>query len=246
MPPKKVILSFHLYLLAYTFLAAQPAESGYLLLSGEIISPAKTPIEGVHILNTQTNDLAVTDAGGFFSIQMHTSHLLRISAVGYKTYYFKLKPADLAQSNYFTITLQTVTVGLQNVDIIAKEEPRAEYLFRPTPQPALFSFGYQGQQKEVKATLLNPVSLLYNWLSKEGKQKRKLEEILKQEEVKQWVAKRYESDIVWELTGYTGQELEAFKAYCGLTDYFVAHASDYEFLVKIRDCYNTYTPAENN
>lgn len=223
-------------------LRAQSNSGGFQLLSGEIVSPANTPIEGVHILNTNTNVLAITDESGFFSMSIHKTHVLRISAVGFKTYYYSLKKQSNNDFNYIKLTLQTVTVGLKNIDIIAKEEPRAEHLFRTRPIPAPFSFGYQGVQHEVKPSAMNPISLLYNWLSKEGKQNKKLEELLKQEAIKELVANRYESDIIWELTGYTGQELEKFKAYCNLSEHFVTHSTDYEFLLKIKNCYNSYFP----
>jgi len=221
---------------------AQNNSGGYILLSGEIVSPAETSIDGVHILNTNTNALAITDNTGFFSLSMHETHVLRISAVGFKTYYFSLKPNNREGISYIKITLQTVTMGLKNVDIVAKEEPRAEHLFRPKPIPAPFSFGYQGVQHEVKPTVMNPISLLYDWLSKEGKQNKKLEELLKQEAVRKLIENRYESDLIWELTGYTGSELERFKQHCNLSDYFVTNATDYEFLLRIKDCYNTYIP----
>lgn len=230
-----------LLLSLYHFTNAQN-NGGYILLSGEIVSPAGTPIEGVHILNTNNNKLAVSDENGFFTLTMHKSHVLRFSAVGFRTYYFTLREKDKDKMLYKRITLQTITVGLKNVDIVAKEEPRAENLFRPKPLPPPFKFGYQGEQHEVKPTLANPVSLLYNWLSKEGKQKRQLEELLKQEEIKKLVAQRFDSDLIWELTGYTGDELERFKEHCNLSDYFVANASDYEFLLKVKQCYNTYEP----
>ena len=213
-----------------------------ILLSGEVLSPVSTPIDGVHILNTNTNELAISDPSGFFSISIHRSHVLRISAVGFKTYYYSLKQPINADINYVRITLQTVTLALKNVDIVAKEEVRSENLFRPKALPAPFSFGYQGIQHEIKPNAMNPISLLYNWLSKEGKQNKKLEELLKEEEVKKIVSNRYESDIIWELTGYSGQELENFKKHCNLSDHFVSKSSDYEFLFRIKKCYNTYIP----
>ncbi|MCF6359451.1 MAG: carboxypeptidase-like regulatory domain-containing protein [Cyclobacteriaceae bacterium] len=239
----KLIFCYLLFLvLPGKQLKAQNNFGGYLLLSGEIISPANTQIEGVHILNTNTNTLSITDEYGFFSLTMHKSHVLRISSIGFKTYYYTLKNQDRNDISYVKITLQTVTVGLKNVDIVAEEEQRSENMFRPKPIPAPFSFGYQGEQHKVKASALNPVSLLYNWLSKEGKQNRKLEELLKQDEIKKLVAGRYESDLIWELTGYAGEELERFKDHCNLSDYFVANSSDYEFLLNIKECYNSYIP----
>ncbi len=238
----KIIPLIILVLVNSVKLLAQNNTSGYILLSGEIVSAADTPIEGVHILNTNTNMLSITDESGFFTLSMHTSHVLRISAVGFKTHYYSLKSQAQNSFDYVKITLQAVTVGLKNVDIIAKEEQRSTNMFKPKPIPAPFTFGFQGVQQKVEPSVLNPISALYNWLSKEGKQNKKLEALLKQEEIKALVAGRYESDLIWELTGYTGQELESFKSYCNLSDYFVANASDYEFLLKIKTCYNSYSP----
>ena len=240
-----VYISIFFLLFSYTSCYPQSVTENYILLSGEIISPAGTPIEGVHILNTNTNQLSVSDENGFFSLTMYKSHILRFSAVGFRTYYFTLKPANKENVIYKRITLQTITIGLKNIDIVAKEEPRSENLFKPKPLSPSFVFGYQGEQHEVKPNLGNPVSLLYDWLSKEGKQKRQLEELLKQEDIRKLVAARYESDIIWELTGYTGAELESFKEYCNLSDYFVTHASDYDFLLHVKSCFNTYEPKDN-
>lgn len=237
----KISLVIWLVLLS-KFVSAQIATSGYLLLAGELVSAANTPIDGVHILNTNTNVLSISDKSGFFSIAMHKSHVLRISAIGFKTYYYSLKNEQDYDLGYVKIILQTVTIGLKNIDIVATEEARSKNMFRPKPIPAPFSFGYQGEQHEVKASALNPISLLYNWLSKEGKQNKKLVELLKQEEVQKLVANRYESELIWQLTGFAGKELERFKAHCNLSDYFVANASDYEFLLRIKNCYNSYIP----
>ena len=242
----KVLYFISLHAISTTLLVSsvlgQSNSGGYFLLSGEIVSPANTSIDGVHILNTNTNELSVSDNTGFFTIKMHKSHVLRISSVGFKTYYYSLKKQTNDHIGYIKLTLQTVTIGLNNVDIIAKEEQRAENMFRPKPIPAPFSFGYQGIQHDIKPNALNPISLLYNWLSKEGKQQKKLEELLKQDEVKNIVANRFESDLIWELTGFAGQELEQFKTHCNLSDYFVANSTDYDFLLKIKACYNSYNP----
>ena len=72
---------------------------------------------------------------------IHMSHVLRISAVGFKTYYYSLKQPINTDINYVRITLQTVTVVLKNADVIAKEEDRSENLFRSKPLPAPFHLG---------------------------------------------------------------------------------------------------------
>ena len=231
-------------LITFNTIQAQNTTGGYILLSGEVVSPAGTAIKGVHILNTNTNELSISDESGFFSISMHLSHVLRFSAVGFRTYYYTKKNINSKDISYIIIVLQTVTIGLKNINIIVKEEVRAENLFRPKSLPAPFSFGYQGEQHELKPTLMSPISMLYDWLSKEGKQKRELEELLKQEDIKKVIAQRYETDLMWEVTGLTGSALEEFKVYCNLSAYFVTHASDYEFLLKIKECFNNFEPSQ--
>ena len=92
---------------------------------------------------------------------------------------------------------------------------------------------------------MNPISLLYNWLSNEGKQERKLEELLQQEAIKKLVSQRYESDLIWEITGLSGEELNEFKNHCNLPASFVIKASDYELLLRIKECFNNFEPSGN-
>ena len=52
--------------------------------------------------------------------------------------------------------------------------------------------------------------------------------------------KRFESELIWELTGLYGQELEKFKRYCDLPEGFVLRANEYDFLLSIKKCYYDY------
>ena len=144
------------------------------------------------------------------------------------------------QSVYEVIDLQPLTIALDEVTIKPEEEERATEMMRPPPGEPLFIIGYQGEQKEVKPDLGSPVSLLYYLLSKRGKEIRKLEKVKEQERIAKLVDDRFLTKEFLELTGFSGEEVLAFREHCMMSDAFVIYSTDYEFLVKVQNCLKTY------
>lgn len=212
---------------------------GLILLSGEVVDENGKPLKDVHIQNMGNKQVTVTDNSGFFSIFLYKDHNLRFSAVGFRPTYFTTK-ANSKSSIYQVIKLRSTSVALNEITVTARKEARATEMMIPPEGDPLFSIGYQGEQKEVKPNVGSPISALYNWLGKEGKQNKKLEELLKQDKIKEIAGKRFESEEFWQLTGLVGPELEEFKDFCGMTDLFLATATDYEFLVRVKACYENF------
>lgn len=213
---------------------------GLILLSGEVVDEEGNGLPDVHIQNMTNKQVTVSDESGFFSIYLHRTHNLRFSAVGYRPFYFIPNENNQASSQYEEIRLTSTTIALSEVTIHSDREERATEMMIPPPGEPLFTIGYQGEQTPVKANAGNPVSLLYYWLSKEGKQQRKLEELLKQEKVQKLVDKRFENEEFWQMTGLVGEELEEFKAFCGMSDLFIISSSDYDFLLRVKDCFSKF------
>jgi hypothetical protein len=237
----RYLISWCLLLLSHGVVQAQYGTTqGLVLFSGEVVDEEGNGLADVHVQNMSSKHVTVTDRSGFFSIYLHRTHRLRFSAVGYRPFYFSLNEHNPASSQYELITLKSATIALSEVTVHSEKEERATEMMLPPPGKPLFSFGYQGEQTKIKPNVGNPVSLLYYWLSKEGKQQRKLEALLKQEKIKKLVDKRFDSDEFWQITALTGQELEEFKNFCGMSDLFILSASDYEFLLRIKDCYNKF------
>lgn len=109
-------------------------------------------------------------------------------------------------------------------------------MMRPLPGEPLFTIGYQGEQEKSKPNVGNPISMLYYWLGKEGKQLRKLAKIQEKEQINELVRARFETEQFLELTGFTGAEVEDFRDHCAMSDDFVILATDYEFLLRVRQC----------
>ena len=225
-------------------LAQYGTTQGLILLTGEVKSEdGITPLPDIHVLNQNNTAVTVTDATGFFSMYVSKIHVLRFSSVGYEPFYFSL-PGDFAGEVYFvTIELKQSITPLKAITIYGETEKTESMLLRDTgPNPlANMQLGtLRGEARAIEPTIANPVSLLWDWFSKEGKEKRKLKELLALEEVKYSVDKRFESELIWELTGLYGEELENFKRYCNLPEGFVIRASEYDFLLEVKSCYYKY------
>ena len=80
----------------------------------------------------------------------------------------------------------------------------------------------------VQSPSMSPVTALYNWLSKEGKSRRKLQQLIEQEKFEQEIAFKYSPLIVSGITGYTGFELYGFMDFCSFKKKFLSEADRYE------------------
>ena len=65
-------------------------------------------------------------------------------------------------------------------------------------------------------------------LSKEGKSKRKLAEILKQEELERILYPKYNRELVGHISGLEGDELNDFMIFCNFDPEFLLKANDYQ------------------
>jgi hypothetical protein len=225
-------------------LAQYGTTQGLVLLTGEILNEdGVTPLQDVHIYNQNNKQVTVSDPTGFFSMYVSKIHVLRFSSVGYETFYFSLPGDFMGDVYYIQIDMIRKTVALRSITIYGEEEKTESILTREKPLNNLENVQLGtlvGEAKPVDPTLENPVSLLWDWFSREGKEKRKLKQILERDEIRATVDNRFESDLIWELTGLYGEELEKFKRYCNLPEGFVINANEYDFLLSVKSCYYKY------
>jgi len=201
-----------------------------------------SPLADVHLRNRNNGQVAVSDPSGFFSIYILKTHVIRFTSVGYNPFYFSIPGAFKGDVFYQKIVLTRRTIPLEEVVIYGEGEVAESMLDREIGQPIEgLSFGtLEGEAHPVEPTLLNPASLLWEWFSKEAKEKKKLKQILKQEEIRRMIDDRFDSGLIWELTGLYGNELERFKVFCNFPSSFVLYANEYDFLIAVKTCYYKY------
>jgi len=158
------------------------------------VSEAKTrlPIPGATVQVVRTHRGVVTSTTGDFSIEAMPNDTILFRALGYKSQRMPLGGTGLSQ---LVVRIQLVrdSVRLGEVQVISDRPDRAvinralRNIKRPAPpvvsgakRPAkpkpLFAVDSIAPTKPVP-TIASPVSLLYDQFSREGKQRRKMEEI---------------------------------------------------------------------
>ena len=182
---KVFFLSFLLVLICFsTSVQAQRT----LRLSGTIVqADKKTPIPGASIVKVNSSMGVVSDAQGKFLIDVAQEDTIMIRAIGFKPLLYLPKPTPVSEIRV-NIVLQEDSVMLGEVEITSRPSPemieRALRNMKQTTTSQVKKPGYiPGMEPppptpSEPATIMSPATMLYDLLSKEGKEKRKLQELL--------------------------------------------------------------------
>ena len=222
---KVFLFSFIFCLVSQMVIGQYGTTEGLILFTGEIVlEDSVTPLADVHLYNRNNHQITITDSSGFFSMYVSKIHVVQFTSIGYEPYYFSIPGGYQGEVYYYKIILQRSTTPLKNVIIFSKKEVTESMLRRENPPNPLKNISYgtlQGDPVPVEPGIMNPASLLWDWFSRR-------------------VYIRFESALIWELTGLYGEELDRFKVFCNLPQSFVLRANEYDFLLAIKSCYYSY------
>ncbi|WP_167291202.1 carboxypeptidase-like regulatory domain-containing protein [Hymenobacter busanensis] len=181
------------------------AASAQVRVTGSVSDKAtKQPIPGATIWNINTRRGTVANAEGDFAVTVGARDTLEFRAVGYGSYRLPLGNTGLSQI-IVQVKLERATIQLGEVRVREGRPDEATInralrnIKRPTappnavkrppkPQP-LFPVDSTAPKAPVP-TLASPISLLYDMFSREGEQRRKLEEIETNKRIEAELAKR--------------------------------------------------------
>ena len=166
-----------------------------LKLTGTILhAQTRKPLEGITILKTNTGRGTISDAAGLFRLMVQPDDTLLIRAVGFQSQRYVVHTR--AQTDFTVeILLQEGSLTLPEVKVVGgldyekvnralrnmKKPPQPKVAVKPPAPEPLYE---EKKTVPVAPTIENPASLLYDMLSKEGKDRRKLEEIQEEEALK--------------------------------------------------------------
>ncbi len=175
-----------------------------LRVRGTILAPDKaTPVPGAGIIKMGTNLGVISDESGNFLIDIQPQDTLLIRAIGFKPVLYlpqKLQVSELRVN----IVMQEDSVMLGEVEItnrpseemiqralrnMKREEPN--YAKKPGHDPTVQGTVAPSTAAPLPVTPFSiPVSMLFDLISKEGKQKRQLQELLEQQELERLLRER--------------------------------------------------------
>jgi hypothetical protein len=155
-------------------------------------SDKKTPVPGAGIMKVGTTKGVVSDANGEFLIDIQAEDTLLIRAIGFKPLLYLPKKLPVSELRV-NLILQEDSVMLGEVEVTSR--PSEEMIQRALRNMKRQEPNYVKKPGYVAgsepppppppapATVLSPVTMLYEMLSKEGKQNKKLQQLLLQREM---------------------------------------------------------------
>lgn len=192
-------------LLALLLTLPAAAQSRLVRVTGSVSErQTRKPMPGASVINLSTRRGVVADEQGEFDVKANSTDTLEFRAVGFAPYRLPLGGTGLSQL-IVQIKLERASVQLAGVTIregrpedetirralrnVRRQAPPPNAVKRaPRPKP-LFPVDSTAPKAPVP-TLENPLSLLYDQFSREGAQRRKLEEIEEEKRVEAEVARR--------------------------------------------------------
>lgn len=173
--------------------AAHAQDAPTVRVSGTVTAAGtRQPVQGAVVQVQRTRSGVVTNATGGFAVDALPTDTVQFRALGFKTQRLPLGGTGLSQ---FVVRIQLVrdSVRLGEVQVTSDRPDRADInkalrnIKRPKPPVVsgakrppkpkpLFAVDSTAPKKPTP-TIASPVSLLYDQFSREGKQRRKMEEL---------------------------------------------------------------------
>lgn len=164
-------------------------QTNYFQVNGTVLE-AKTnqPLPNITVINKRLWRGTITNQAGQFRISVQAGDTLYFRSVGYKTRLYPIS-ANTANETSIRITLEEGNVLLQEIQVTIgpdyekvnrylrnqKKKPEPRAVVKPAPPQPMFE---EKVFTPPPATVANPISFIYDQLSKEGRDRRKLQEIL--------------------------------------------------------------------
>jgi len=245
--------SFYIFLLFFFSIKLFSQEYSSDLFSGTLFSnKSQQVLPGANIINLHSMKGVSSNDRGLFSIQAKVGDTILISFLGYQSLqipvtkvnidrhqriYLIENPLELDEvvisSNQLTGILQ------RDVDIIPLQNPidispKIRAMFgNPTPNKLT-------QFNDALKKLLNPVDLIYNLFSTQGKDLRRLKKIQKEEKVRNMLAERFDRELLSNLLNVEKKDVYLVLESCDYSERFLKKANDLQILEALLECYNRY------
>jgi hypothetical protein len=207
------IFLFFILLLFYSLSTLTANAQRTIRISGTILqADKKTPIPGASVVKTNSQRGVISDNEGKFLIDVALEDTLLIRAVGFKPLLYLPKQMPVSEIRV-NVVLQEDSVMLGEVEVTSRPSPemieRALRNMKREQTSQVKKPGYipglepPPPSAPEAATIMSPATMLYDMLSKEGKEKKKLQELIMLQELKQKLKEKEEYNRFFkDNTGY--------------------------------------------
>ncbi len=223
-------------------IAQEPGQSGsdsLFYFKGRVLdSLTHRPVTLTHIINLGRGTATISDTLGYFFLKVRLLDTLQITAIGYAPTQQVVTDSISKLPVLPDIMIKSIRYAIEGVNInplgsyltfMAKvanlELPESKYIINELVLRDI-ELGLDTLDMMPTASV-SPVTALYNWLSKEGKSKRKLRYLIEQEEFEKQISYKYSPLIVSGITGYSEFKLYRFMDFCSFSKKFLEVSDRY-------------------
>jgi hypothetical protein len=218
-----------------------------------------TAVSYAHIIIKQSNYFLVADDFGYFEENFRSEDTLIIMALGFVIKEIPVK--DLSYIIVNKIYLQTRFYEIPEAVIFpykTYDEFKQAFINLKLPKEKEIELDLPVFEKSKPSYITNingqptfviegPITALYMAFSREGKFLRRYQEIVKNDELKKEVKKRYNNDLITYITGIKDEKiLSDFIQFCHLSDEFILKANEYDLYLAINQCYIEFKKANQS
>ncbi len=204
------------------------------------------PIPYAHIINYKFNRATVSDTLGFFTIPMHKTDTLFITAIGYEDTRFSLP--GFWPSNHYSgvIYVKEKIYHIEGVTVHGLgtyEQFKQKVLSLDLSKDKVIKMqNYYDKLLTDEAIKYQKVSTGFSFSLRtpEERSLRKLAKVQAEQKRQDVIASKFNKAIISQLTGLQGSELEKFMRYCQLPEDFILNAPEYDILVRVKELYENY------
>ena len=213
------------------------------------------PLPYVNVYVKRTRIGTITDSEGYFMIKANVNDTLTFSSLGYDRKYVVINDSAADNSKPLIVFLDTRIYELGSVDIIAlKRYKQLEYEITNMRLPdddytyAMRNFPIRPSDIDYYTRInapgfglvFSPITALYDMFSKEGKERRKLEEIQERDKLYDAIEEKISVEIVMKITGLSKEETNVFLEWCKFSPDFIKRISEYDLVSVIIYKYGLY------
>ncbi len=224
-----------LFLLGF-FSAPLSAQVEYVKFKGKVLDA----IDGVGLSTMMAVDKnsgsgTFGHGDGEFVMNLEKGDTLLVGAIGYETISYPIPldyPGTVISKTFY---MEKLVITLPAVDVIPERE-------LDEIKEDINELGYRKEDYKLSGinALSSPITFLYQSFSKRERSKRLVAELQNEDRRRELLKELFEKYVDYDIIQLKDDEFDDFIDYCKVSEYFLKHSSQYDFLVHIKRRFGEY------
>jgi hypothetical protein len=256
-PPKILVITMA-WLIPFVSCQTVFAQETIRVVGTVVNSQNQSPVPFVHVYTTSYHHGTISDGAGQFELNFAKPDTLIFSCVGYESKRIAFSAEDKGRVHEIRVELNPRTYQLDSVQVTAYptiEQFKQDVLKLELAEKEVFKLnipkGARLPPEGPDDVNLNPsisvngvIGTLYDALSREGKEKKKVRAMHQQAHDFRAIDAKYNVEIVRNVTHLDEEAAKRFMEWCKFEYDFILNSSEYELAVAMLKCLDEFNKAD--